>query len=485
MRFERRNRFTRTLRFRLTLWNAIVVFVAGLITLMGLREGVRLTLIRELDQLLLEDLNEIQLALREDLNVASQTLREQLDRKSLGHSQHEWFAQLLGPDGAVHYSSANAPPMSVLTSRRLGLQPKTIQKWRIVEATTGNVRMRVGVSLTLVYNDVSRIDRLVAFAAVIIFVTSPACGYWLAGRATKPLAHIIGIMERLRPSNLDERLPLRKTGDELDRLSATFNTLLDRIGRYLEDKHDFLANAAHELRTPLAAIRSSVEVAMAEDRSREEYKELFGELITETESLELLVNQLLLLAETEVERLKIHGEPLRLDEIVRKSVDMFNGAAEFRNLQLICNVLEPVSVDGNRQHLRQVINNLIDNAIKFTPSGGRITVTLHPDHQTATVVLSIADTGIGIAKEDQAHVFDRFYRVDRARRRDTETRGTGLGLAICRAIIESHGGQIQLQSTFGQGSTFTVRLPLIRPLLAQTPLHVPEEKIGHLARSAS
>jgi signal transduction histidine kinase len=303
----------------------------------------------------------------------------------------------------------------------------------------------------------------VAIAASVIFLIAPACGYWLAGRATKPLADIIGTMARLRPSNLDERLPLRKTGDELDRLSATFNTLLDRIGLYLDEKRDFLANAAHELRTPLAAIRSSVEVAMTEERSREEYKELFSELIGETASLELLLNQLLLLAETEVERLKIHGEPLRLDQLVQKSVDMFAGAAEFHDLELRCATLPAVSVDGNRQHLRQVLNNLLDNAIKFTPGGGTIQVSLELDSDAGEAVLAITDSGIGIAAEEQMHVFERFYRVDRARRRDNETRGTGLGLAICRAIVETHGGQIQVRSELGKGSTFTVRLPAIHP----------------------
>jgi two-component system, OmpR family, heavy metal sensor histidine kinase CusS len=437
MRFERLNRFTHTLRFRLTLWNSVVVLVAGLVTLIGLREGVRLTLIRELDQLLLEDLKEIQLALREDPDTQSLTLSEQLDRKAQGHSQHEWFAQLVGPDGSLHYSSKNAPSLTILSSRRLDIHPSTIQKWRVVEAPAGagSVRARVGVSLLLVYSDVSRIDRLVTMAACVIFFASPVCGYWLAGRATKPLAHIIGTMARLRPSKLDERLPLRNTGDELDRLSLTFNKLLDRIASYLDEKRDFLANAAHELRTPVAAIRSSVEVAMAEERSKDEYRELFGELISEAESLEWLLNQLLLLAETEVERLKIHGEPLKLDELVQKSVDMFRGAAEFRGLTLHCTTLPQVTIDGNRQHIRQVLNNLLDNAIKFTAAGGKIHVSLHMDSMEPWAVLSVADTGIGIAPEDLPHIFERFYRVDRARRRDTETRGTGLGLAICRAIV--------------------------------------------------
>ncbi len=228
----------------------------------------------------------------------------------------------------------------------------------------------VGCSLAMLHADVDRgwtgrgfVVQLDSGTGIILLIVSRlVCGYWLAGRATRPLNQMIVTMSKLRPSKLDERLDIRGTDDELDRLSLTFNRLLDRIGSYLKERRDSLANAAHELRTPLAAIRSSIEVALASGRTVEEYEELLGEVIEEASSLELLVNQLLLLSETEAERLRVHKEYVRLDELIDRAIDMFGGVAEYREIQLVCPALPRVAVNGNCQHLRQVVYNLIDNS---------------------------------------------------------------------------------------------------------------------------
>jgi signal transduction histidine kinase len=463
MPFERTEKRTRTLRFRLMMWNAIVVIVTGLVTLIGLREGVRITLLRELDELLLEDLKEIQLSLAEFRSAQSHALREQLDRKSQGHSQHRWFAQLINREGEVLYSSSNAPAAKTLAGLGKDNSATTIQQWRVLTQLSdgpAQILIRVGASLEFIQADVARIDRLVAVAGGVILLLAPACGYWLAGRATRPLALIINTMDELHPSNLEERLPIRGTGDELDRLSMTFNGLLDRIGTYLQDKRDFLANAAHELRTPITAIRSSVEVTLASERTAAEYEEQLREILEESASLSSLVNQLLLLSESGVEALKAHHEQVPLDDLLDKALDMFGGLAESRDVQLTCAQNTPLRVEGNSQHLRQVLYNLIDNAIKFTPPGGRVVTELRLDDSEQQALFRIQDSGCGIPAEDVAHVFDRFFRGDRTHRRDLETRGTGLGLSICRAIVEGHGGSIRIDSTLGVGTTVVVLLPL-------------------------
>lgn len=454
---------TRTLRFRLMVWNAFVVIITGVVILLGLREGVRIMLIHELDQHLYEDLSEIQLSLAEFGDPQSEQLREQLDRKAQGHSRHKWFTQLLDERGRVLCASANAPSPIPFAAARIGAVPQTIDGWRVlrqISSSQSKTLLLVGSSLERIHRDVALLDRLVAIAIGVILLIAPPCGYWLAGRATRPLAEIISMMAQVRPANLDERLPLRGTGDELDQLSVTFNRLLDRIGAYVQENRDFLANAAHELRTPLAAIRSSVEVALAGDRQREEYEELLGEIIEESSSLELLVNQLLLLAETEAERLKIQKERVRLDELVEKAMDMFGGVAEFRDIELSCPGLPAVEVEGNRQHLRQVIYNLLDNAIKFTAAGGRVRVDLKIDQPAGKVVFRVEDTGVGMSADDLPHVFDRFFCGDKARHRAGELRGTGLGLSICLAIVRAHEGTITVDSLPGKGTTFIVRLPL-------------------------
>ncbi len=465
MFFDRLPAQFKTLRFRLMAWNAAVVVLTAVATLVGLRQGVRYTLIHEMDQLLIEDVKEIRLAIRELNYPQSHELYEELDRKARGHVHHGWFVRLLDEQKNEIWASPNAPPKLAIQIPPSDLTPITFNGYRVVQSRPGDspspaVTVRVGTSLNFLAGDMSRIDRLVAAAAGVVLLVAPLVGYWLAGRATRPLAQIISTTERLRPTKLDERLPLRHTGDELDQLSHTVNRLLDRIGLYLEEKRDFLANAAHELRTPLAAIRSSIEVALNSNRTLDEYEELLNELIDESSTLEVLVNQLLLLAETDADRLKIHNDLVPLDSIVERSVEMFQGVAEFRGIELRSSPLPPAAVEGNRHHLRQVLNNLLDNAIKFTPRSGRIFVSLQANAESRQVVLKVKDSGVGIAADDLPHVFERFYRGDKSRVREGESRGTGLGLSICQAVVHSHGGQISATSTPGQGTTMTVTLPL-------------------------
>ncbi len=453
-----RKLFTRTLRFRLMVWNAAVVVVTACVTLVALREGVRITLIRELDQLLREDLQEIEIALREHEDAA--TLYEQLDRKDAGHAQHKWFASLIESGGQVRYQSKHAPPAGVWAGYG-NAAATTVGEWRLTARVVpdGQVTIRVGASLESIHADVARLDRLVALAACGVLVIAPPCGYWLAGRATRPLAKIIETTASLRPSQLHERLEIRGTHDELDQLSKTFNRLLDRIGNYLQERRDFLANSAHELRTPLAAIRSSIEVALAGGRTNEEYEELLADIIEESASLEVLVNQLLLLSETETERLKVDKQPVQFNDLVEKAMDMFGGVAEFREIQLVCPALPAVVVYGNQQHLRQVVYNLLDNALKFTPAGGRVKVQLQVDDREDTIVFAVRDSGPGIPPDELPHVFDRFFQGSRPRTGSAEKRGTGLGLSICQSIIRAHDGTIEVESKLGEGTCFTVRLP--------------------------
>lgn len=473
----------RTLRFRLMLWNAFVVLLTATATLVGLREGVRFALLHETDLLLQEDVREIALALGDP--AANPTdLQESLNWKARGHAQHGWFAQFLDETGRVTWSSENAGPAlqaggqwpliegewsATIGNGRPSQDPGVIRfrnaqrlVQRRLDDSHGTVRwIRVGQSLQPLAADMARIDRLVAVAGGIVLVAAPLCGYWLAGRATRALGHLTETAARLRPSRLEERLPIRGTGDELDRLAGTVNGLLDRIATYLETKRDFLANAAHELRTPLAAIRSSVEVALASERTAEEYQHLLSDVIGEVAALEWLVNQLLLLSETEVERLEVGRELVPLEQLVRQSVEMFGGVAESRGLHLMQRTV-PLAVDGNPRHLRQVVNNLLENAVKFTPAGGRIDVELRRSADGQRAELLVRDTGIGIPPEELPRIFGRFYRGDRARSREGATQGTGLGLSICEAVVQAHRGSIHVDSQPGRGSTFTVLLPLAR-----------------------
>ncbi len=169
---------------------------------------------------------------------------------------------------------------------------------------------------------------------------------------------------------------------------------------------------------------------------------------------------MLLLSETEADWLKLRGERFAFDEVVLKAVEMFRGVAETKEIELVIGTVDHADLEGNRQHLRQVLNNLLDNAIKFTPDGGRVSISLKRDVAREQLLLEIRDSGIGIRPEDLPSVFQRFFRGDNARRREPEHQGTGLGLSICRAVVEAHGGHITASSQLGQGTTFAVTLPL-------------------------
>jgi heavy metal sensor kinase len=460
------NALWHTLRFRLAVWNATVVVVTALLTLFGLRQGVQWALLREVDQALFEDTREIELALEGTSSNQFEQLQEQMLHKAIGHKQRGWYIKFCDANDRIIWTTPGAPEITPPPpSASDPLAPWTYGEFRTVRrpvprAVKGIEVVRVGATLNHVYDDVARIDQYVLLAAGCVLLAAPLCGYWLAARAARTVGAITEAASRMRPAHLDERLPISGTGDELDRLAHTINGLLDRIAEHVKRRRDFLANAAHELRTPLAAIRSSVEVTLASERSPDAYRELLEDIIDEGSALETLVNQLLLISESEPEREHREWERVQLDEVVTKAMDMFRGVAETRDTSLVAERMDHIAVPGNRGHLRQVINNLLDNAIKYTSRGGEVRVRLESIDDGERVRLSVADNGAGIDAEDVTVIFDRFFRTNRARSRD-ETHGAGLGLSICKSVVESHHGTIRCESMLGRGTTMIVELPAI------------------------
>ncbi len=210
---------------------------------------------------------------------------------------------------------------------------------------------------------------------------------------------------------------------------------------------------------PLTALQSSLEIALNADRTTEEYKEVLAVLLEECGQMRVLVNQLMLLAEQDAGQLRLHSQPLRLDQIIANSLEMFQAVAEAAEVELTPRRLEPATIHGDGNRLWQVVNNLIDNAIKFTPPRGRVSVDFWLDDDKHESILEVSDTGAGIHPHDLPHIFERFYQGDKARQRESPSGGLGLGLSICQAVVAGHGGTIDIASTLGCGTTFTIRLP--------------------------
>jgi heavy metal sensor kinase len=454
---------SRTLRFQLTFWNTIAILVLVGAALWGVREGLRWTLLNELDARLAEDVREVELTI-DAFGADWDKVAAELGPKVESNSDRGWFVRIFAANGDLLWTSNNAPELSVPVAGMIRANAYSRENFRLLQQPISASKrsppliVRVGVRRDLIDDDIWRLTEMMLTAFALILIAAPLSGHWLAGRATRPLATILQTTARLHPDNLSERLPLRGSGDELDQLSATMNGMLDGLAAHLEQQRSFVANAAHELRSPLTAMRTAVEVALARDRSAAEYRELLTDTMEECIGLGNLINHLLLLAEGDAGMLHADGE-VRLDELVRRSVDMFQGIAEQRGVILSAEASQAVRVPGNRVHLREVIHNLVDNALKFTPAGGSVNVEVQAASETHQARLRVRDTGAGIPAEDLPMVFERFFRADKSRQRAQPIGGNGLGLSICQAIVRSYGGQITVASTLGKGTTVTVSLP--------------------------
>jgi heavy metal sensor kinase len=280
-------------------------------------------------------------------------------------------------------------------------------------------------------------------------------GYLLARQALAPVERMAATADEITATQLDRRLHEPNPDDELGRLACTLNGMIARLERSFEEVRRFTADAAHELRTPLAILRNEAEVALRIPRESEEYRDCLENMLEEIDHLSCLSEALLFLFREDAGPGARTVDVLNLAQIVRAVADDIKVVAAEQNLELSVEALWPCQVLGNAEQLRRLLFNLLDNAIKFTPAGGRISISVQRQKGQAKVI--IADSGIGIAPEHLPRIFDRFYRVDSARSR--RTGGSGLGLSICKSIAEAHQGAIEVVSELGSGTEVTLSLP--------------------------
>jgi len=282
-----------------------------------------------------------------------------------------------------------------------------------------------------------------------------ASGYWLMRRALRPVDDVTQRAEGITSSNLSDRLPVIKTGDELERLSTSLNRMIARLEDAFRHINRISADASHELRTPLTILQLELEAIAQHHRLPPEMMEQIGSALEETQRLSKIVDNLLTISRLDAGEARMEKVRLDLAELASSTTDQMRLLAEEKFISLHCNATEKVWVQGDKARLKQVIVNLVDNAIKYTPEGGTVAVVVAADRDTAT--LEVVDDGIGIAAEALSHVFERFYRADKARSR--ESGGCGLGLAIVKAICNAHTGDVKIVSSEGMGSRFIVELP--------------------------
>lgn len=277
-------------------------------------------------------------------------------------------------------------------------------------------------------------------------------GYWMSGRALRPVDEISRAATRISAEDLSARLPSSGVGDELDRLSGVLNAMLQRLQSAFSRVTEFTADASHELRTPIAVIQTTAELMQSRPRTVDEHREAWRRVETETQRTAQLIGDLLLLARSDAGKTELEFTAIDLSGVARSAAEEMRVIAEAKGLSFAVEAAQPCPIKGDSEALRRVICILLDNAIKFTPAPGNVTVSV-----SSQGVVNISDTGIGIPAAEIPKIFDRFYRVSKDRSRATG--GAGLGLSIAHWIIARHQGQIQVTSKPQEGSTFTIAFP--------------------------
>ena len=300
---------------------------------------------------------------------------------------------------------------------------------------------------------------MLLFLAPLLLIGASAGGYWISRRALQPVDDISQAANRISIENLKNRLQVPETGDQLQRVSETLNAMLARLDASVERMKQFTADASHELRAPVSLIRTTAEVAMLRDRPPEEYREALSQILEESERTSKLVDSLMMLARADSGKEDLERVEADANAILQEAAEQGERLARNRSLDFRVSVPnESLPVVADSEALRRALLILIDNAVKYTPDGGRVEVSL--DRKDGHALIAVADTGIGMAEQDIPHIFDRFWRADKARSRAQA--GVGLGLPIARWIVAMHRGEISVTSAPGKGSRFEVTIPLAK-----------------------
>jgi len=335
--------------------------------------------------------------------------------------------------------------------------------WDPSKLETVSARLADGTLVQVGKSTEARDDLLARFRATLgivtlLIVVIALTGGWLATQsALFPIRRLTQAVQRIiRTGRTDARVPLEGTGDALDELTSLFNAMLDKIEGLVTAMRGALDNVSHDLRTPLTRLRGTAELALASPPNLERDREALADCVEESDRVLVMLNTLMDISEAESGTLQLRREPVTLADVVARAVDLYRDVAEAKGVALSADAPPDIVVVADRTRLEQVAANLIDNALKYTPPGGRVDVEVRRPADAA--ILRVRDTGAGIPPDELPRIFDRLFRGDTSR----AERGLGLGLSLVKAIVEAHGGTVDVVSEPGQGSTFTVTLPLGR-----------------------
>jgi heavy metal sensor kinase len=464
----------RSIRTRLTLWYTSLLAVIFLILGIIVYTLVSYTLHKETDSAL----RSVAVALADrSTGEARNLLPPDLDeifRRFFGSPPMGPYFEWLNPGGDLQGgpNEPNLPPFTDLARRNAmggvatletfkGYQPHPVRvlTWPVVRSGRVIAVVRVGMSQMSLDRTLSNVLLIMAGLFPLALALAGGGGWLLAHRALSPLDDMTRAARTIGAGRLSARIELTGANDELDRFAETLNEMLARLEAAFTEMRQFTADASHELQTPLTILRGEMEIALRSKRNPEEYVEVMRSALEETERISILVEGLLLLARSDAGVLKMDRRPVDLLALVEEVLGQLGPMAQEKKLSLIPARIEPAVVSGDLAHLRRLLLNLVDNAIKYTRPGGEVRVSVAPGKENALLV--VADTGVGVPDDEKQKIFQRFYRSPEARAGSQG--GSGLGLSIVKSIVEAHGGKIELESEPGKGSAFKVWLPLDLP----------------------
>ena len=464
-------KFYRRTDVKMTLWYIFTFLVSALIICGFLYLRLKHQLLKEIDQFLLDETQEMGKVLSQTPEKTYFLMR--FEDEVMTRKFYPFFFQILDKEGKPLYISKEFQEIGCVVNRQVLTNawkgeetreevhcPGRKSAFRIITTPVykdGKLTeiIQLGTHLRFVRKNLVHFRNNILVTIPILLVLGAMGGWILARRSLSPIGYIASKAKSITSQNLSERLTQRGTGDEMDDLIRTTNDMISRLESSFKRMAEFTADASHELKTPICAMRGEAEVLLLKERKTEEYQEGLAHFIEQFDHLNQMINDLILLSKFDTTQLELKTAPLRLDLLIQDLCHLFQVLAEQKNIALEAGSLEEVTVIGDKVRLQQLFTNLIDNAIKYTPKGS-IHVTVERNESAGLV--KIKDTGIGIPKEEQEKIFKRFYRMDKSRSR--ETGGVGLGLSIAEWIVHAHHGSIEVDSELKKGSTFTVYLPI-------------------------
>jgi heavy metal sensor kinase len=449
-----------SIRWRLTIWYAAML-LAGLAAFGGwMWFAVRTYLATNADARIARRLQGVTAALDAEANESMNALREELREFAIEVPEGELTGvrgrgsrELLSPAGVPEGILWRAPENRI---NNLWVGPVRYRAFRTQVNVKGEIYdLTMATSTAEADTFLAQFGWLLLGAAPMLAVIATFGGYWMSRRALAPVDQLTTAARRISLDNLTERLEVAGTGDELERLGVTWNEMLERLDNAVQRMRQFTADASHELRTPIAMIRTSAELSLRRERQPAEYRATLASIQQEAEWMTQLAEDLLLLARADAGTLKMRNERVVVDQLARSVADEAAPIAEVRGIALRTHFTAgEAMVIGDDRALHRLLTILLDNAVQHTPSAGSIEIATSAEH--GGVAIAVTNSGEGIRGEDLPHIFERFYRGDPSRTRSQN--GAGLGLAIAKSIAQAHRAEIEVESEVGAGAVFRVRM---------------------------